>query len=64
MTDFGPLENVRNWGKGRFLGRCPNCGLVARLDADQVHGRVSVNCPDCPYHETHDYSSQVEKPGP
>ena len=31
---------------------CPNCGLEGIIDDDQYHGRVSIDCPDCPYHET------------
>ena len=32
--------------------RCPGCGLVAAADLDQCYGRVSIDCPDCEYHET------------
>lgn len=31
---------------------CPNCGLHALVDDDQAHGRVSTDCPECPFHET------------
>lgn len=43
------------------LVQCPRCGLVAQVDEDQWHGRVSIDCPDCPYHETHDLSAD-ERP--
>ncbi len=31
---------------------CPGCGLVGEVDLDQVQGRVSIDCPNCPFHET------------
>lgn len=34
--------------------RCPGCGLDAWIDSDQFAGRVSIDCPECDYHETHD----------
>ena len=40
---------------GYYRARCPGCGVVALLDPDQYHGRVSIQC-DCGYHETHDLS--------
>lgn len=44
------------------LYQCPNCGIVAQLDEDQFRGRVSIDCPDCPYHETHDLSEDEKGP--
>ncbi len=38
---------------GAFV-KCPGCGLVARVDQEQFEGKVSIDCPECPYHETHD----------
>lgn len=37
--------------------KCPDCGIWGLIDDDQWHGRVSVNCPNCDYHETHDLAS-------
>lgn len=34
--------------------RCPGCGCFAEIDGDQYYGRVSLDCPNCEYHETHD----------
>ncbi len=48
-------EVLRQFGKW-WIVRCPGCGLEARIDDDQYHGRVSIDCPACPYHETHDLS--------
>jgi hypothetical protein len=31
---------------------CPGCGLIGRLDDDQWNGRVSIDCPECAFHET------------
>lgn len=39
----------------RAWGTCPVCGLRARLDGEQYRGEVSVDCPECEYHETHDH---------
>lgn len=35
--------------------RCPGCQSWAFIDDDQLHGRVSVDCPNCTFHETHDF---------
>lgn len=46
-------------GKEAAWLTCPGaCGLVGLIDADQLHGRVSVDCPKCPYHETTDWFSR------
>ncbi len=44
------------WQKWWFVV-CPGCDLKGKIDDDQFHGRVSIDCPECPYHETHDLSS-------
>lgn len=31
---------------------CPGCGLVGEVDLDQVQGKVSIDCPECDFHET------------
>lgn len=36
--------------------RCPGCDTWADVDEDQWHGRVSMDCVECDYHETHDLS--------
>lgn len=51
---------LRPFARG-WLVRCPGCQLEARADDDQVHGRISIDCPACPYHETHDLSDQVRE---
>jgi uncharacterized C2H2 Zn-finger protein len=38
--------------------RCPFCGLLGDLDDDQLHGRVSIDCPRCDFHQTHDLAAQ------
>ena len=40
---------------------CPGCGLQAEVDDDQLHGRVSIDCPDCAYHETVDLANTAPK---
>jgi hypothetical protein len=39
--------------------RCPGCGGRGTLDEDQVHGRVSVDCDGCSFHETFDFAGAV-----
>ena len=34
--------------------QCPGCGIWADVDDDQWSGRVSMDCAECDYHETHD----------
>lgn len=33
---------------------CPTCGRTGWIDGDQYRGEVSIDCPECDYHETHD----------
>ncbi len=44
------------------LFRCPKCRCTGSIDEDQFHGRVSIICAFCDYHETHDWFS-AEKGG-
>lgn len=55
MSRRGPLKDVEPWGEGRWIAICPGCGIRARIDRDQYEGKVSVDCPECSYHETHDH---------
>ena len=34
--------------------RCPGCKGAGTVDLDQYQGAVSIQCGNCPYHETHD----------
>lgn len=38
------------------LFRCPGCKGVGEIDDDQFNGRVSIDCTNCEYHETQDWS--------
>ena len=42
------------------LFRCPDCHATGNIDEDQFHGRVSIICANCPYHETVDWWSKDE----
>lgn len=33
--------------------KCPGCGQWGFIDDDQFNGRVSIDCLDCEFHETH-----------
>lgn len=58
----GPLKNVNvvTDTDEAFVawGNCPGCGLRARIDRDQYRGDVSVDCPSCYYHATHDHRDE------
>lgn len=58
----GPLKNMNvKYANGDFKwgwGTCPRCGLRGRIDEDQYKGEVSVDCPGCPYHATHDHREE------
>lgn len=43
-------------GEAVIQARCPGCGQWGEIDGEQYIGRVSIDCPDCEYHETHDLS--------
>jgi hypothetical protein len=51
---------LRPFGKWHIV-RCPSCGLEARIDLDQLVGNVSIDCPDCPYHESHNLADEYLK---
>lgn len=60
MSVYGPLVDVVVSDpvpqKGSWIwATCPSCGLRGRIDTDQYMGEVSVDCPECDYHETHDH---------
>jgi hypothetical protein len=50
------LRSVTRDGRTIVQLRCPQCRQWADIDDDQLHGRVSAECPDetCGWHETHD----------
>lgn len=49
-----PETRIRNReGNEVRQAKCPGCGMWGDVDDDQWHGRVSLDCPECPYHETH-----------
>lgn len=39
--------------------QCPKCGMWGDVDDDQLHGRVSVDCPQCDFHETRDWLKEA-----
>lgn len=58
---LGPLKRVEKMGEMGWRGECPGCGLVAFLDEEQLRGEVSVDCPNCGYHETHDHREEENR---
>jgi len=40
------------------LVSCPGCGNNFWITKDQANGQVSMDCPDCDFHETHDITEQ------
>lgn len=57
----GRVKIVLRDSKPLWKLHCPGCGLWADLDDDQLHGRVSTDCPGegCTFHETHDYTQFI-----
>lgn len=51
MDDY-TLRNVVRDGEQQIQLKCPGCGQYGDIDGDQFRGRVSIDCPDCEYHET------------
>lgn len=51
----GPVQHTDIDGKRAEVWyiKCPKCKEVGMVDADQVHGRVSIHHLACGYHETH-----------
>lgn len=52
-----PFPRGRAWvvirdGEPQWQFCCPGCGLRADVDEDQIRGQVSIDCPECDYHET------------
>lgn len=39
-------------GQGQRQMKCPGCQQWADIDEDQFFGNVSIDCPNCDYHET------------
>jgi hypothetical protein len=37
--------------------KCPGCGHWGVVDDDQLHGRVSIVCLECTFHETVDLAT-------
>lgn len=51
----GPVDHVEDGDRCRVWWlECPGCENAIMADADQIQGRVSLDCPLCSYHETHD----------
>jgi phage FluMu protein Com len=42
--------------------QCPVCGLVLGVGREQFRGHVSMDCPDCRYHERHDLRDEEDDP--
>lgn len=45
----------------RAMVECPGCGYLACIDKDQYEGKVSIDCPECDYHETHDFTLTAQQ---
>lgn len=42
------------------LARCPLCDHAGWIDREQLCGEVSIDCPNCSYHETVDLREHWE----
>ena len=64
MLSVGPFTErcvmlIKLDGEEAIKVKCPRCNTWGLVDADQVHGRVSMEC-ECGFHETHDINPIVE----
>lgn len=50
------IKKIKLDGKEVIKVQCPNCKVWAIADDDMLFGKVSMNCPECYYHETHNIS--------
>ena len=46
---------------GWYYIKCPNCGLEVSIDQDQYEGKISIDCPNCKYHETHNFAANIRR---
>lgn len=40
--------------------RCPDCKGAGPIDLDQWEGKVSIQCDNCNYHETHNMTEVLK----
>jgi len=33
-----------------YWEKCPKCGAIGKIDADQAEGRTSIICSECEHH--------------
>lgn len=45
-------RNIKRDGETVRQIECPGCGVWGDIDEDQYHGRISIDCPECEFHET------------
>lgn len=55
------IKKVKQDGKDVIKVKCPWCGVFAIADDDMFHGKVSMDCPCCYYHETHNISHLLDQ---
>ena len=58
------IEWVKLDGKWEVKYRCPGCSRWGFIDKEQYRGEVSIDCPECEFHETvnlAEKSKQVKK---
>lgn len=48
------LQLVNLDGNPVWKLQCPTCKQWGSIDDDQISGRVSLDCPSCDFHQTHD----------
>ena len=53
---FLKADQIGATGDSFPLFRCPKCKKSGVIDDDQFHGRVSIICEFCDYHDTKDWS--------
>lgn len=53
------LKEVKDLDRDKLITKlkCPGCGQWGEIDDEQLQGHVSIDCPDCEFHETIDFTS-------
>jgi hypothetical protein len=62
MSEPEIIYDLRGDGESLFEAhvQCPGCGLVLGVGLEQFRGHMSMDCPDCPYHERHDLRDEED----
>ena len=63
MVQYHATETRKNIDHGKEIikFKCPICGIWGTIDEDQFNGRISIDCPNCEFHETINLKSELDR---